>query len=89
MAAAPRRTAYFYRTQAGAEIDLVLEKGGKPDIAIEVKRSSAPSPGKGFSLACDDLGITQRYVVYPGNERFGLRHDAQAIGLAEMTKLLQ
>jgi predicted AAA+ superfamily ATPase len=89
LAAAPRRMAYFYRTQAGAEIDLVLERGGKPDIAIEVKRSSAPSPGRGFALACDDLGITRRYVVYPGNERFGLRHDAQAISLAGMTALLQ
>ncbi len=65
LAAAPRRTVYFYRTQAGAEIDLVLEKGGKLDIAIEVKRSSAPSPGRGFALACDDLGIARRYVVFP------------------------
>jgi predicted AAA+ superfamily ATPase len=87
-AALPQRLPYFYRTQVGAEIDLILEKGGKPDIAIEVKRSTAPSPGKGFALACDDLGIDQRYVVYPGNDRFGLRHGAQAIGLAELTALL-
>jgi predicted AAA+ superfamily ATPase len=88
-AATPRRLPYYYRTQAGAEIDLILEKGGQPDIAIEVKRSSAPSPEKGFALACDDLEITQRYVVYPGSERFGLRHGAQAISLAELTALLQ
>jgi predicted AAA+ superfamily ATPase len=83
------RVPYFYRTQVGAEIDLLLEKSGQPEIAIEIKRSSAPSPGKGFALACDDLGITQRYVVYPGNECFGLRHNAQAIGLSELAERLR
>ena len=89
LAAGSRRVPYFYRTHAGAEIDLLLEKGGRPEIAIEVKRSSAPSPGKGFSQACDDLEISQRYVLYPGLERFGLRHGAEAIGMAELVGLLQ
>ena len=87
-AAGNRRVSYFYRTQVGAEIDLLLEKGGRPEIAIEVKRSMAPSPEKGFALACDDLQIEQRYVVYPGAERFPLRHGAQAIGLQELAALL-
>lgn len=83
-AAGAGRTAYFYRTQVGAEIDLVLEKGGRPDIAIEVKRASAPRPERGFSIACDDLKITRRYVVYPGEESFALRNGAQAISLAQL-----
>lgn len=83
-AAGAERTAYFYRTQVGAEIDLVLEKGGRPDIAIEVKRASAPRPERGFSIACDDLKIERRYVVYPGEESFALRNGAQAIGLAQL-----
>lgn len=61
---------HFYRTQAGAEIDLVLVRGGKPEIAIEIKRASAPQPAKGFHIACDDLGIERRYVVYPGSEAY-------------------
>jgi len=88
LAAGARRAPYFYRTHAGAEIDLLLEKGGQPDIAIEIKRSSAPSPVKGFAQACDDLGVSQRYVVYPGTERFALRHGAQAIGLRELAGLV-
>lgn len=87
-AAGGRRVPYFYRTQVGAEIDLLLEKGGQPEMAIEVKRSMAPSPEKGFSVACDDLRITQRYVVYPGKERIPLRHGAQALGLQELMGLL-
>jgi uncharacterized protein len=87
-AAGSRRSPYFYRTQVGAEIDLVLEKGGQPEMAIEVKRAMAPSPEKGFAIACDDLQIAQRYVVYPGSECFPLRHGAQAIGLQELAALL-
>jgi hypothetical protein len=44
----------------------VLEMGGVPGIAIEIKRASAPTLEKGFTIACEDLGIRQRYVVYPG-----------------------
>ena len=43
---------------------------------------------KGFDIACADLNIAQRYVVYPGTERFPLRYGAQAIGLVELMKLL-
>jgi len=87
-AAGQRRVPYFYRTHVGAEIDLVLERGGRPEIAIEIKRSMAPSLERGFGVACDDLGIEQRYVVYPGSERFPLRQGAVAIGLREMVGLL-
>ena len=86
--AGPRWRPYFYRTHDGAEIDLLLERGGQPEMAIEVKRSSAPSLDKGFGIACDDLGLRKRYVVYPGKETFPVRHGAQAIGLAELAALL-
>ena len=81
-------TPYTYRTHAGAEIDLMLERGGKPWMAIEIKRSTAPSLSKGFDVACNDLGISQRFVVYPGTERFPMRHGAQAIGLVELMQRL-
>jgi predicted AAA+ superfamily ATPase len=82
-------TPYTYRTHAGAEIDLMLERGGKPWMAIEIKRSTAPSLSKGFDVACNDLGISQRFVVYPGTERFPMRHGAHAIGLVELMQRLQ
>ncbi len=87
--AAPRYKPYFYRTHDGAEIDLLLESGGKPSIAIEVKRSSAPTLERGFGLACDDLKIDQRYVVYPGNEAYLLRNGVQVTSLAALAKQLQ
>lgn len=80
--------AWFYRTHEGAEIDLLIERGGRPAVAIEVKRSTAPSPDRGFGQACDDLGVAQRWVVYPGSETFPLRHGAQATGLVDMARRL-
>ena len=80
---------WFYRTHDGAEIDLLVERGGRPAVAIEVKHSSAPSPARGFHQACDDLGIAERWVVYPGRECFGLRHGAQAIGVEEAAQRLR
>ena len=57
--------------------------------AVEIKRSTTPHLSKGFALACDDLGIPQRFVVYPGTERFPMRHGTQAIGLVELMQVLQ
>lgn len=88
-AAGDRRTAVFFRTQDGAEVDLILEKGGVAEFAIEVKRASAPTLDKGFAIACETLGIAQRYVVYPGSERYPMRHGTEAISLREMMDLLQ
>jgi predicted AAA+ superfamily ATPase len=88
-AAGPACAAYSYRTHAGAEIDLLLEKAGKPWMAIEIKRSSAPALSKGFDIACTDLQVAQRYVVYPGTERFPLRYGTQAVGLVELMQLLR
>ena len=88
-AASPVCKPYTYRTQSGAEIDLLLERGGEPWMAIEIKRSTAPTLSKGFDMACTDLNIQQRFVVYPGTERFSMRYGAQAIGLLELMQLLQ
>ncbi len=87
--AGPRFKPYFYRTHDGAEIDLLLERGGKAEIAIEIKRSSAPTLDKGFGIACDDVNISQRYVVYPGQETWPARYGAQAIGVAALARQLQ
>lgn len=38
---------------------------------------------------CADLNIEQRFVVYPGNDRFPTRYGTQAIGLVELMQLLR
>jgi len=62
---------------------------GKPWAAIEIKRSTAPTLGRGFEVACTDLGIENRYVVYPGTQSFPMRHGAMAMGLPDLMAALQ
>ena len=60
----------FYRTSAGAEIDLVLEFGSKEYWAVEIQLSRTPRPTKGFHIACEDLKVKRKFVVYGGDDRF-------------------
>lgn len=54
----------FYRTAAGAEMDLVVQQGSKK-IGFEIKFSSAPKPTRGFWQACQDVQLDRAYVVAP------------------------
>lgn len=90
IAAAPEGTAAsFYRTSAGAEIDLVLQLPDRQLWAVEVKRSLAPKVEKGFYFACADLRPQKRFVVYPGAERFPMGEDITATGLPALAEDLQ
>ena len=76
-------SAYFYRTSAGAEIDLLLAWPGGELWAVEIKRSLAPKPERGFHVACADLKPARRWVVYPGREAFPLAEGIEALPLPE------
>ncbi len=85
LTAAPRNTSgFFYRTSAGAEIDLLLELPGRGLWAIEIKRGISARPEKGFHIACDDLKPSRRLVVNSGNARYRMSAEVEAIGLREM-----
>ena len=62
--------AYFYRTRAGAEVDLVLLLPGGRLWAVEVKRGLDPRPSRGFHEALKDLKPQEAFVIYPGGETF-------------------
>jgi len=86
---APERcAAWFYRTAAGAEMDLVLDLPGGQRWAIEVKRGQAPKLGKGFHQARADLAPDQTFVVIPVEERYPLGEGVEVIGLAELAGML-
>jgi predicted AAA+ superfamily ATPase len=72
---------YFYRTSAGAEIDLLLEWPGGQAWAVEVNRSVAPKLERGFHLACADVGAARRIVVHPGHDCFPLGEGIEAMSL--------
>ena len=86
--APPATQAFFYRSAAGAEIDLVLELPKGQRWAIEIKRSSAPAVSRGFHTAAADLEATARYVVHAGRDSFPLAHGVVAMTLADMQRAL-
>ena len=75
--------ASYYRTSAGAELDLVLEGPGGDTIAVEIKRSLAPKVGRGFHLAMEDVGASRGVFVMPRGERYPLGPGIEAVGLSD------
>ncbi len=78
---------WFYRTSAGAEMDLVLEHGQKR-IGIEIKRSLSPSPSKGLYNSMNDLKLEEVYIVYPGDTEYKITDQITVIPLVNILKKL-
>ncbi len=81
--------AWFYRTAAGAEIDLLITLPGQELWAVEIKSGVAPKITKGFHLACQDVKATRKYVVYGGEDEFPIAKDTTVLSLKGMLVKLQ
>lgn len=79
---------YFFRTAAGAEVDLVLEFSDFSLWLIEVKRSLSGRIDRGFVQAREDLKPTRSFVVHAGDDRYPMRDGVEAIDLNGLAKLL-
>ncbi|MEO5338302.1 MAG: ATP-binding protein [Magnetospirillum sp. WYHS-4] len=77
--------AGFYRTAAGAEIDLLIDLGGRKGLwAIEIKRGLSPRPERGFHHARQDLKPARAFLAHSGRDRYPLGEGVEAIGLREL-----
>jgi predicted AAA+ superfamily ATPase len=85
----PRVRSYYYRTAGGAEIDLVLEFGVNEKWAIEIKKGTSLSLGRGFHEACEDIKPQKKFVIYAGKDRFPLQHEITAIALYDFMEILK
>ena len=81
--------ASFYRTAAGAEIDLVISFGLDEHWAIEIKASHTPALEKGFHMACADIKAKQKFVIYTGEDKFPARHNTEILSLAHFIERLK
>ncbi|MDT1064086.1 ATP-binding protein [Paracoccus sp. CPCC 101403] len=82
IAAAPAGTEpFFYRTSAGAELDLVLRLPGDEIWAIEIKRTTAPKVSRGFHLAVEDIRADRKLLVYAGDRDIPVANDLRAMPL--------
>ena len=85
LAAAPPLTiASFYRTSAGAEVDLVLEIPGHGLWAVDIKRGLSARPEKGFHNACLDLRPARSFAINAGAGRYWISQDVEAAGLTDI-----
>ncbi|KGN30910.1 ATPase [Knoellia sinensis KCTC 19936] len=91
MGAGPAYQPHHYRTATGDEVDLVLVRGGRPHVAIEVKRASDATVGAGFRRAIADLGVRNAFVVRPdvGGEAHTLGPGVTSIGVTELVSRLR
>lgn len=79
--------AYFWRTQAGAELDLLLVHKDRR-IGIEVKHNEAPSTTKSMHIAIQDLALDELWVVYRGEREFALHERIRAMGVQRACEIL-
>jgi uncharacterized protein len=90
IAAAPDGTQpFFYRTSAGAELDLVLRLPGTRIWATEIKRTTAPRVSRGYHIGADDIGADRRILVYAGERNVPVGEHARALPLAKILGLLR
>ncbi len=75
--------AYYWATQQGAELDLLLFKHGCR-IGVECKRMDAPGLTPSMRIALEDLKLDRLVVVYPGDRRYTLADRADVIPLIEL-----
>jgi uncharacterized protein len=62
------RSAYFWATHGGAELDLMLIRGTQRH-GFEIKWGDAPQTTKSMAIALDDLKLSSLAVIYPGTRR--------------------
>jgi len=80
-AAPPGSEPYFYRSSGGAELDLVLAIPGGAVWAIEIKRTTTPRVTRGFHIAVEDVGATQRILVYAADKEVPISNTLRAMPL--------
>lgn len=84
----PTYRPHHYRTARGDEVDLVLEKGGRPVVAVEVKRSTVPTISAALRRARADLGDPETWIVHPDTSDEPYERDGiKVAGLSAFLKL--
>jgi len=86
LSAQGERDAYFYGTQRGAELDLLLLRHGQR-WGFEFKCTDAPQTTKSMHIALDDLQLEHLWVIYPGRLRYPLTEKITALPLREIATL--
>lgn len=79
----PHDEAFFWATHQGAEIDLILRRGGRL-LGVECKRTDAPRVTPSIRNALANLGLERVAIVYPGDRRYPLSETVEAVPASEL-----
>jgi len=85
LVAEPHDEAFFWATHQGAEIDLLLRRGGRL-LGVECKRTDAPRVTPSIKIALADLELDRVAVVYPGERRYPLADRVEAVPVGELAE---
>src|SRR2546423_5813999 len=77
------RDAYFWATHGGAELDLLIVRGGRR-YGFEFKFADTPATTKSMRVAFADLKLETLFVVYAGDRNFRLDTKIEAVSLAKL-----
>jgi predicted AAA+ superfamily ATPase len=77
------RDAYFWATHGGAELDLLVPRGGKR-YGFEFKFADAPGTSKSMRVAIADLKLERLFVVFPGDRLYALDEKIDAVPLVQV-----
>ncbi|MFC1848765.1 ATP-binding protein [candidate division CSSED10-310 bacterium] len=83
-----RYQPFFLRTNAGAEVDLIILKPNSELIAIEVKYSSSPKASRGFVNLLQDLKCSSGIIIYPGEEEYPIHRSINVTPLNRFLAML-
>ena len=82
------RDAYFWATHGGAELDLLITRGGRR-YGFEFKFTDSPSTTRSIRIALTDLKLEKLFVVHPGERDFPLDDRIEAVALGRMSETLR
>ncbi len=83
LAACGHQDAYFWATHNGAELDLLLFRGGKA-WGVEFKVGDGPEMTKSMHIAIDDLELERAWIVHPGSKRYPVHEKVEALPLTDV-----
>jgi predicted AAA+ superfamily ATPase len=79
--------AFFWGTHTGAELDLLLIRGGRR-FGVEIKTSAAPDMTRSLHIALEDLKLQRAWIVYPGTEPYRVHERVEVVPLQRILTTL-
>jgi predicted AAA+ superfamily ATPase len=79
---------FYYRTQDGSELDLVIVQGNKAVAALEIKVTNSPTLSKGNLLAFEAVNAPLQLVVTPSAKDHPYGDGIEVCSLATLWKKL-